>query len=749
MTKGRRKSSRRKRQSTATLRQNGLRAFNRADYTRAIEVLEQAGRQAPRTRPLRALAEAHFRRGVTRLYGKIPSPQAALEDLRQASKFDPGCPHYAYHLGLAAHRQGNLDEAVLAYGRAIEGGGEFASRVSYPLALALFQRGEDPAAHSVWSALADKERAMLSQAGAFRRRPYVVTSNAPPLWRGMAALDAGDREQALVALDRVLENWSDPAEKGMAHYYRGVLAARDQDWGEARRQWGAARLAGLATPHLVGNVGELYHRLAEERLEHEDAEGALTAAKEALRQKPDDKRLGKLLSQAHQRLADQAASAGQWEAARGHWEAANAAGSSFRLAHNLALAYERCEDFLLAGEMWREALRRRPRRADHPDAVDDEQVARLWRRSAEAYRKAGEYDEAVHVYRQAVKWNPDNLEVRLELSGALLANGQVQAAENELNRVLERDPDNVPALLGLGEVIAASGSWWPWNSPTSHWQRVLELEPDNATALQLLANFYQDKAEHSLSWGNVAGAAQMYRRALEYQPKDSQILAALGGCYLRLGDDDAARSSMEEAFVSGPANLNVYDEVIHACLDVGETDRAWAVLERAEAAVDTIPYEFYLQQASYCIRDYPSELVRPWLERAVERAPADAPVFLMIGEMAMTAGVSSTAEEYLKRAIAANQGPGQAYLILGILAIRDGDRRRAEQHWSKAERLARQNRDTELGQRVEQARFLFTGPPGLRRLLWGLGREHLDEIQLPDLLDDEYEGDDSEFYFDV
>jgi len=740
MAKRRRKSRRRKQrtgQSSATLRQNGLKAFKSGAYSQAIEIWERMGRQTPNTRPTSALAEAYFRRGLKRLYSQASKLQAGLNDLKQAAELQPDASRYAYHLGLAAHRQGDLDGAIRAYQTARQGKDEFADRAAYPLALALLQRGEDPAAAPVWSALSATEQAMLSQAGAFRRRPYTLTSDAPLLWRGMAALDAGDREQALTALNSVLESSATPAERGWAHYYRGVLAARDEDWDKARRQWSAARAAGLALPRLTANLGKVYHRLAEERLVNAtsltDLEDALAAAAEALRHKPGDKRLNALLSQVHQRLAYQAASAGRWAAAHDHWETANAVeGGSFRLAYNLALAYERREDFLSAGETWREALRRRPRRADHPDAISDEQVAQLWRRSAEAYRKAGEYDEAVHVYRQAVKRNPDHLETRLALSEALLANGQVQAAENELNRILERDPDNIPALLRQGEVIAASGRWWRGRGPTFYWERVLELQPDNRAARQLLAEFYQDQAEANLWWGYYVHAVEMYQRALDYQPRSGRILAALGGCYLRMDDEAAAQSHINEALVNGPNDLDVYDEIIHAWLDVGNPAQAWDVMGKAEAAVGTIPYQFYLAQASYCIADYRSELVRPWLERAVERAEPDVPILVTIGEMAVMNGASEIGQEYLEQAIAAGQAPGQAYLMLGILAVKDGDKRTADKHWREAERIARQNHDRELGERIQLARFRFSGPPGLADLILRLGGGQFGGVPFPD-----------------
>ena len=749
MAKRKSKSRKRSGRSPSALLQAGMKAFKHGKYTQAITTWEQVGLHAPRMRPVSALAEAYFRRGLNLMYGQPRNPEAGRSDLEQASGLRPDEARYTYHFGLAAHHLGELERAIPAYRAARKGDGGIAERAAYPLALALLQSGQAPSRDPVWSALTTEEQAALSQSEAFRRRPYTLPSNAPPLWRGLAALDAGDRQRAQDTLQCVAESPVHPVDRAMAHYYQGVLAARDEDWDEAGRQWSAAHAAGLATPNLVKNLGELYHRLAEKRLVDGDTEGALAAAEEALRHRPGDKRLNQVLSQAHQRLAHKAATAGHWSVALDHWEMADVAeGGSFRLAYNLALAYERSEEFFDAGEKWREALRRRPRRDDHPDAINDEQIAQLWRRAAEAYTKAGEFDEAVRVFRQAVKWNPDHIETRLALAEALLTNGQLVAAENELNRILERDPDNIPALLRQGEVVAASGRWWYGPGPTTYWERVLELEPDNGPARQLLADYYHDQADIETSWGYFARAVEMYQLALEYQPQSGPILAALGGCYLRMGEEPSARKYFAEAMRTAPTDLNMYAEIIHAWLDVGVPHRAWEVVQEAETTIDDIPYVFYISQAYHCIR-HSSDLARPWLERAVEKAPPGEPVFMIIGEMAVSVQAWEIAREYLEQAIATGQATGQGYLMLGIVAAQSGDLKMAEQHWRQAEKIARRQRDAGLLERARMARIMFSGPTQLASLLMRLRSEGMGGPPFtdPDFFYDEDDEDDDDLYW--
>jgi tetratricopeptide (TPR) repeat protein len=215
-----------------------------------------------------------------------------------------------------------------------------------------------------------------------------------------------------------------------------------------------------------------------------------------------------------------------------------------------------------------------------------------------------------------------------------------------------------------------------------------------------------------------------------------------------MGEESTARSYFENALTNSPDAMDVYNEIIHAWFDVDEPDKAWDTLERAEAAIKNLPYEFYLAQASYCITDYEDEIVRPWLERAVEKAPADAPVLAAIGEMAVMIGALEIGREYLERAIEADQEPGQMLLMLGILSAKEGDKQMAERYWKEAEKIARRDRDRDLQQRVKTARVVFTAPPGLADLMMRLGQGPFGGTSFPDFPDDEYD-DDDDFFFDV
>lgn len=750
--KKRREARRSDAQSVAALRRNGLEAFASGDYERAVDAWERAGARQADQRPTAALAEAYFRLGLKR------EGAAGYEDFQRAVALQPDAVRYRYHLGLSAHRKGDLEAAIAAYRVVRQHDGEFAQRAAYPLALALHRRGEGVADAGVWDELTPAQQEALGLAGAFRRRPFTVPGGAAPLWQGLAACDEGDYEAAGAHLNRALEET--PGAKGIAHTYLGVIAAQAERWQEAAHHWSQALAAGFESPRLHDNLGEVYHRLAEERLSAGDVDGALAAATEAERFKADDNQLNQLLAHLHHRRAYEAAGREAWAAALDGWEMAESQeGGSFRVAYNLALAHEKEEEYVAAAERWREALRRKPRRDDHPDAMSDEQVARLWQRAAEAYVLAGDYEEAARVYNLAVKWQPDNLAIRRARAESLLDDGRFQAAENELARILKGDPDYIPALLLLGDVEAEGGrGWFAVERAAARWERVLELDPGNEEARQRLADLFLNQADEARRWGfySLDDLVETYERALAYRPHDGRIEAQIAQTLLSAGYLDEAEPYIESALHHNPADAQVYTDIIIGWFMADEPDAAWELMERAEAAVPDLTPLFYLNVASNCLYNEREDLARPWLERAIAKAPPEAPMYLIIGEMTITMpGAEEVGMEYVSRAIEAGQEPGQAHLIMGILAAKMDDDEAAKAHWQKAERIARKSDDDALLQRIKEARDLFSGPFAAFRQIFGDLDPFAGDLPFPDELfelddeffDDDFFEDDDEFYF--
>jgi tetratricopeptide (TPR) repeat protein len=405
---------------------------------------------------------------------------------------------------------------------------------------------------------------------------------------------------------------------------------------------------------LHSNLAEIYLHRAESLLTQGDAQSALAAVEEARKHNPGEKALTELSAQIHQQLGFDAAAANRWDEAQSHWQAAVELDSgSFRLAYNLALAYEKSDQHLLAGQTWREALRRRPRRADH-------------QRAAECYRKAGEFDEVGRTYQQAIKWAPENVNLRLALAESLMTDGRLQAARNELERVLERDPKNIPALLRLGEAyFRDEGSpWYVKGRAKSLWENALQIEPKNSQALQLMGEWYLDQGEIAYTWEDYERAIEDYEKSLEFRPKDIQTLIYLAECYIELEDKSRGEECVSRA-IALATKFDDYASIIVFCLEAEYDERAWEVTAQAEARFGKVPIDFFVAMAEELLKAGRKSAALAWLQRAIEKALPEESVLVLIGEMALNID-SPLSKEYLEKALEAKQMPGQAHLLLGI-----------------------------------------------------------------------------------
>jgi len=76
---------------------------------------------------------------------------------------------------------------------------------------------------------------------------------------------------------------------------------------------------------------------------------------------------------------------------------------------------------------------------------------------AEEYRRAGNYDEAVHICRTGLTRHPTYLSARVTLGRALIELEQYEEARAELEYVLQAAPENLAAIRGLAEIHQRRG----------------------------------------------------------------------------------------------------------------------------------------------------------------------------------------------------------------------------------------------------------------------------------------------------
>jgi tetratricopeptide (TPR) repeat protein len=702
----------RARQAAANPVAQGQQAFHQGDYDAAIAAWKKALEEKPSPQVAAALAEVHFRRGLARFHRDGQRP-AGLSDLAEATRLVTDEPRYAYHLGLAHHQQGDWDAARAAYRLALQADPSFVRAAELTI-LALLEEGRNPLPSAVWKALPPAYQAKFRPLlGLLDSQPPATGSPAPAaggprLWWALAAFQSGD-DGACETLWSIAQDVNEPAEaRALAAYALGLDAMRRDRPNEARGHWEAARRLGLDTPALRTNLQQLYHAQAEEAMAAEQWIDAAALADAAQSLAPGGRALADLARSAHFYAGHAEAQAGRWHQALVHWEKTRDLGEDGReLLQNLALAYEKNGSFGQAADLWRQVVRRRPRKADAPTS---QQVALLWGHVAECYRRAGNVEEAAVTLRNAVKNDPDNADLRLELVDTLVADDRWNAADNELDRILKKEPENIGALVRSARI--AETNWYTARA-TSIWRKVLAIDPQHLEAQERLAEFLEREGNRLMTLGKPDQALKSYHEALVYVPQEPYLYLACADCYFRQGDAEAARREMDQAFAQQVDDLDVYHSTVDLCHDRNLPDEAEWVVARAEELAGPrqpkghLPAGFFLDLAECRFKRQQTELGDDYVRRAERAAEGDPDGLVTMAMFYLDREEESRAVSYLDQALRLDAEHGRANFHMGLSYATAGEMREANRHWRQARRSARRAGDEELLKTIEAARRYF------------------------------------------
>ncbi len=127
-----------------------------------------------------------------------------------------------------------------------------------------------------------------------------------------------------------------------------------------------------------------------------------------------------------------------------------------------------------------------------------------------AMRAINERDDekAIQHFRDGLEIDPDNLAARVSYARALYLGGERDAAAQELNAVLARNPQQVLASFLLAVLLQSQGKT---ELAAEHYRRILQLDPRHEGARFFLANLLFQQ-------GQFAEAARQYAEALAANP---------------------------------------------------------------------------------------------------------------------------------------------------------------------------------------------------------------------------------------
>jgi tetratricopeptide (TPR) repeat protein len=224
----------------------------------------------------------------------------------------------------------------------------------------------------------------------------------------------------------------------------------------------------------------------------------------------------------------------------------------------------------------------RAARIKYPDA------AGLVRLESGILTDSGKVTEAVALLRAQIPKTVDTTQppnqndfiLLLTISSHLSQAGKsalaVAAAKDALTRAPASSPGfTTAALLTLSSAQQRAGDF---KGAQESLQRILDRDPDNATALNNFAYFLAERGER------LADALVMIKRAVRTDPKNSSYLDSLGWVYFKLGKLDRAERYLTDALRRDPTSFTLNEHLGDVYHGQNKPDQARAAWQRALSA---------------------------------------------------------------------------------------------------------------------------------------------------------------------
>ncbi|MCZ6826340.1 MAG: tetratricopeptide repeat protein [Gammaproteobacteria bacterium] len=229
-----------------------------------------------------------------------------------------------------------------------------------------------------------------------------------------------------------------------------------------------------------------------------------------------------------------------------------------------------------------------------------------------SHQRLGNYAEAGKYYRRAMRLDPDYLGGWIHLGQVYLDDQQLDKAGAAFSRVLKIEPDDAAALTGMARFHIANRDFERAIDPL---KRALEIQPTASQLHYYLAMAYRQTGDRELArlhiglrgsttpWfedkllielsalhrnsrtyldnglaaferGDLVGAAESYRLALESRPGDATTHLALSWVLELLGKSDAARVQVELSLELDPNSAKAHYSRARLLEEAGDDSQA-------------------------------------------------------------------------------------------------------------------------------------------------------------------------------
>ena len=303
----------------------------------------------------------------------------------------------------------------------------------------------------------------------------------------------------------------------------------------------------------------------------------------------------------------------------------------------------------------------------HPEAAE------FYFELAEAYRKGGSPEKAIVMFEQAVQRKPDFLPAVRGLGATLARSGHLPQAQDTLLKAITAVPDDASLLNDLGLVYVSQGKS---REAVEVLQKATRVDPDYPDA-------YNNLGGALSRLGDRSGAEAAYRSAIHAQPDFAEAHKNLANVLAGTDRFAEAQYYFQKAVRSNPKYAVAYYDYGLALAQREQYSQAAQQFEAASKADPNLAEAHNALGEMWSIQGNANRAMQSF-ERAVALKPELASAQSNLGIGLLLQGRVGDAKQHLERALAVNPDLFETHLYLGRALLQENDTPAAAGHFRKA-----------------------------------------------------------------
>jgi tetratricopeptide (TPR) repeat protein len=258
-------------------------------------------------------------------------------------------------------------------------------------------------------------------------------------------------------------------------------------------------------------------------------------------------------------------------------------------------------------------------------------------------QKQGKAVEAERIFRDILRSNPQNHEVRVLMASTLLAQGRAEEALRQAEEVCKQNPYNMEAVSTRGEALLALDRI---EEATAAFNSQLSISSKSP-----LPHYHLGRLKVKIK--DFDAAISHFRDALKVHNEFIPALVELGLTYMQMYDKQAAAAIFEQVLDIDPENPMAFAQLGNCLFAMGRINEA---LENYDLALDFEPafLPALKGRANLFLAVGDTDAAQEDVDLAIELSPESADLFVLRGHVCHDLEWNTEAIDAYKKALALN-----------------------------------------------------------------------------------------------